>query len=159
MGKLLTPKDIARTRAELEWWLQMARAAGYRCMFTHYYQRNPKSGYIESEDLVLRVVQHRKYCATTCVLISSDIQVIARGAAVTGGNDLPFKTDGRLRSLKRALTAAMIHIQDNRRLSRNRVEHCDTPLYRSELAPNLTSIELARLHNLQRHVAAKTRLS
>jgi len=74
----------------------MARGRGLTPMFTHYHREGKKG------DQVYRVLG-----ATTCILLMEDGRVASRGATVVSRTDTPTKLEGRGRSLKRALRAAL----------------------------------------------------
>lgn len=154
--KGLTEEEKVRIKAELDMWTEMAEAEGLIPMFTHYKRENKQDMglYFRSEDefyeqdsvLEVDLLYGHQYAATTCVLLDKDLHVVTRGACVVSEEDMPYKVDGRRRSLREAMIAYKTGVDDMHRLSRNGAQNINTPIYRSELFPKLTTVEMMRLN-------------
>jgi len=152
--KSLTEEEKDRIKAELDMWMEMAKARGLTPMFTHYRKDNPDDFLLMIEDdmddlegLLCGAVPMtgKRYVATTCVLLDENLRVMSRGACVVSEKDMPYKVDGRRRSLREAMIAFKTGFDDMHRLNRNGAQNMDAPIYRSELFPKLTTVERMRL--------------
>jgi len=147
--KSLTEEEKVKIKAELDMWMEMAHAEGLTPMFTHYRRPNPNEYELvipfDEDSYVFGINYGHQYAATTCVLLDENLHVVSRGACVVSEEDMPYKVDGRRRSLREAMIAYKTGVDDMHRLSRNGAQNMDAPIYRSELFPKLTTVEVMRL--------------